>query len=174
MKLEYIYGFSEYNAINSARQRHRKSVRLRNWLFWALVLANGAVSLKYIYSYYQGQVSFSWLMFANLTVAIAIIAYRYIFVPYRNRQYYRQQMLSGKQIRLQVSEQGIETQTDNVTAQYGWKGFVGADEEAAHFVIWVNNILALSIPKRAFKDNGQMEEFRKKIVKNVDNQRLPA
>ncbi|VAW23042.1 hypothetical protein MNBD_ALPHA11-1736 [hydrothermal vent metagenome] len=172
MKLEYIYSFAEYKAINLARQHRAKFTQVRNWLYWGLVIANIAVSLRYIYIFYQGQVSFSWLMLANLGVAIAIVAYRYIFLPFLVRRYFSQQMLKGKTIKVHVTEQGIETVTDNISGQYGWKIFIGANEEPDHFVIWVNKLQAISIPKYAFKSDELVDEFRKAIVKNVENHQL--
>ncbi len=96
MRLEYTYSFAEYRAINQARQHHRKFFRLRNWLFWGVVIANVAVSLRYIYIVFQNQLSFSWLIFANLAIAILVVAYRYIFLRYWNYRYYKMQMLQGK------------------------------------------------------------------------------
>ncbi len=172
MKLEYIYSFDEYSAINRARRHQGRFAILRNWLFWGLVLANVAVSLGYIHAFIQGRASFSWLMFANLSIAMAIVAYRHVLQPLLLRRYYSQQMLDGKDIQLRVSENGIETITDNVAGQYGWRGFIGANEEAGHFIIWVNRMQAICIPKRAFSDLQQMDDFREIIIRNVDNQRF--
>ncbi len=64
--------------------------------------------------------------------------------------------------------------SDNITGHYNWKGFVGADEELKHFVLWVNKVQAICIPKRSFKDSEQVDKFRKIIAKNIDNRKLQA
>jgi len=166
MKLEYIYSFSEYKALERARQLRKKFQTLRNYLFWGLVSANVLIFLWFVYLSYQFQVSFGWLMFVNLAIAIAALAWRYIFLPYFLQRYYSMQMLEGKKIQVNIDDSGIDTVTDNATGHYNWSGFIGADEEPEHFVIWVNNVQAISIPKRA------LDEFKKIVAKNIENHEL--
>jgi len=172
MKIEYVYSFLEYKAINSALQRRAKFNMLRQFLFWGLVIANLSLSLWLMYLSYRFQTSFGWLMFANPAIAIAAVAYRYVFLPYWVRRYYNMQMLEGKKTEVNIVDEGVKTMTDNVTGQYNWLAFIGACEEPEHFVIWVNKAQALCIPKRAFKHKDQLDDFKKIIAKNVENHEL--
>ena len=174
MKLQYTYSFAEYQAINRARRHNVRFFRLRILLFWGLVISNFAVSAWYIYRHMQGLTGFNWWMFANLAVGLLILAYRFIISPWRGRRYFAQQMLDQREISLEVNENGIETFSANISGQYSWPGIVGAHEEPEHFIIWVNMVLGLSVPKRAFADQAQMDEFRNILAKNIDTFQLSA
>jgi len=145
---------------------------LRNWLFWGLVIANLALTLWLIVISWQYQAPLEWWKFTNLAIAFAALAYRYILLPYWLHWYYKQQMMDGKNIQLIVAEQGIDTATDSITGQYAWPGFIGTSEEPQHFVIWVNKVQAVCIPKRAFRDKQQIDEFQEIITRNIENQEM--
>ncbi|MCF6325924.1 MAG: YcxB family protein [Devosiaceae bacterium] len=172
MKLEYMYSFSEYKAINNALQLRKKFQTLRKFLFWGLVIANVSLSLWVMYISLRFQVFLGWLTFANLAIAIAALAWRYVLLPYWVRRYYNMQMLDGKKTQVNIVDEGIETVTDNVRGHYNWQAFIGANEEMEHFVIWVNNAQAICIPKRAFKHKEQQDDFKKIIAENIENHEL--
>ncbi|MCF6321277.1 MAG: YcxB family protein [Rhizobiaceae bacterium] len=167
MKLDYTYSFADYKAIESARQHRNKYPRLRNWLFWALMAANVGLAMWMLFIFFNYQTPFQWWMALNLVIVIVALAYRYLFLPYWLHWFYDQQMLEGKKIQLNITDQGIDTATDSVTGQYSWQGFISASEEPHHFVVWVNNVQAICVPKRAFEHEGQMGKFREIITKYI-------
>jgi len=64
-----------------------------------------------------------------------------------------------KQTALQVSETGIYTKDDVVETRYSWNAFIRKEENNAYYLLFINKITAVIIPKRIFKSTAEKESF---------------
>ena len=166
LKLSYIYSFRDYLAINRAKSKNRKSTRFYRAAIVLVILLNLLATCYFLYQVFG--LGFHWESWMVISPAAAALLTLKILVaePLMLRRYYRQQLLDGKSIDLEVNDQGIVYASDGVRGETDWPRIIRTDEEPDHFLIWVTHTNAFSVPKRAFSNPEEMQDFRNLIRKN--------
>lgn len=73
----------------------------------------------------------------------------------------------GEQLEIELSESEIKVHGESFYTEIAWKKIFKVDEQTNWFLIYLNNLSAIIIPKKDLGDN-QMEEFEK-ILATVQN-----
>ncbi|MEP3279282.1 MAG: YcxB family protein [Stappiaceae bacterium] len=167
MKLTFTYKFEDYLAINEARDKGRKFAQTRKAILFIAYGLISAVSVFWIYQIVvQGRNVDGW-MFPYWAFLVLVPLIAFIIRPRVLRRHYNQLLIDGKPIGVLFTDEGVETDFDGVRTQTAWRRIIKAVEGPEHFLLWVNNANAYSIPKRAFTDTDQMQHLRELIQQNV-------
>lgn len=101
---------------------------------------------------------FLWLLGIGHGVAWAI--WLVFGKPWQMKRSFRQQHLGEHESRLEVSDDGINFDNVDTNADFNWKALRSFDESDEHFVLWINRLQGICIPKRAFANNTDLTTFR--------------
>jgi hypothetical protein len=172
MKLAYTYSLAEYEAINSARRRHRRFARLHEWAFWLLTVANLIIGVAGLMAIARFDRPVQWSQYFSLAIAVLLLLGRFVIAPRWRRWYLRQQMIENRLVSVEINERGVETTVDANQTITGWSAIIRADEEPKHFLLWINKVQAYSIPKAAFTNAADMDQFRQLVGSKVKEQEL--
>lgn len=80
--------------------------------------------------------------------------------PWQIKRSFRQQHLGEHESRLEVSDDGINFDSIGVKADFNWRVFRSLDESDEHFVLWINRLQGICIPKRAFANDTDLTTFK--------------
>jgi len=169
MNLKYTYEFEDYLAIHKARIGNRRYARARMIALIILVFINFALTLFWMYQVRVLNAQIELWMLVNLAVVVFVALYVLVFKSLSVRWYFRQHMVENKEINVEINDEGIVFDTGRHRGESDWSGIIKANEKANHFILWVNQVQAYSIPKRAFSDDIQIQAFRDIIRASVSN-----
>ncbi len=170
MLFAYEYTFAEFEAINRARARRARFRLVHEGSFWLLVAFNVASGLWLASRTWDGLRDFDWLSFANLAIAVLLLAGRYVGGPWYRRWVLRQQQMEGRRVTIEIGDEGVKGTVGAIHTTVGWPDIRRADDEPRHFVLWINKMQAFSIPKAAFGDESEMDRFRHLVAVRVKDQ----
>jgi len=69
----------------------------------------------------------------------------------------------GEQLKIELTLSEIKIQGESFYTEVAWKKIFKVDEQTNWFLIYLNNLAAIIIPKKDFRGN-QMEEFEKMLA----------
>jgi hypothetical protein len=150
----------------SAQSLHRRWSRRRIVLVIFLVLAASAVS---------------WLLWCQgvRSVAGGIIggviggviggaAVRYLYVPWKSRRVFRQQKSFQREFALSWSGEGVHVKDTNGEYSSAWSDFIRWKENDRLFLVYLSDVTFYMVPKRAFANPSEVQEFRNQLSRGVD------
>ena len=68
-----------------------------------------------------------------------------------------------------IGDDGIRTFGSNYEAFYRWKTIRGAQTTDKHIFIMVDNMVAITVPRRSFNSDIEQEKFQEEIQKHVSS-----
>jgi len=172
MKLEYEYSFAEFLAISTCRNRKKGFYNLRELGYWALAAFNISFGMGMFYLLATRAGKFSTTAMLLIMLGVGMFLWRLVFAPFYQKWYYNQNMLKGKTGTVEALPSGLKLTTDDTITTQKWSAIIEANEEPNHFLLWLTKLQAYSIPKSAFTDETQIQNFRELIASNVAKQDL--
>ncbi len=105
-------------------------------------------------------------------IVIAWIIFAWLYWPWSTKRYFEKQRGANSQIVIKVGDTGFEIQDAHMQATLDW-GFVKSlSETEAHFILWQDDIIGITVPKRSFQHQEDIRKFadlvRDKIAPNGD------
>ena len=91
-------------------------------------------------------------------VAGSIVSY--IYVPWKAKRVFRQQKSLQREFTLSWDADGVRTKSENGAFSSNWSDFLRWKESETLFLLYLSDIQFLMIPKRAFGDKAEIEDFR--------------
>jgi hypothetical protein len=172
MKISFNYSYADFCAIADNLYKVSKSALWSNRAFWGIIALNVVIGLAILAWVVISGVPLKTLYFANIILAGVIIALRYVLGHFNRKYYYKQQMVEGKNFAFEFSHAGFSVVSEFENAEVKWPSIILAHETQSHFLLWINKIQAYSLPKHAFEDKQQCQQFREIIADSVEHQEL--
>lgn len=161
MEIQYVVTFQEF--VEAASQGALAAARKRNDLYFqswrGVVLLIFLLATGLLISQWRGPVLLVAPLLLIVYFGLAYL-YRRIFCPRVFRRRY-EELKVGLDLRCRISEQGIESETID-GLRFGrllWPAFLWQIESENTFVLYLNSLQFLIVPKRAMTPQ-QLEEFR--------------
>jgi len=172
MKISFEYSYFDYAALVRAQKKQSRFSAFDKPVFWGIVLLNFIFSAIFVgQALFQGE-EVKLIYFFKAVLAALILLVAYLVYPYYLRQYYKKQMIDGKEVKLAFDETGMSVEMPEYNGTHKWKAIIGADEEPEHFLLWINKVQGYCIPKRAFETEGDAEAFKVLVASRVERQAL--
>jgi hypothetical protein len=95
------------------------------------------------------------------------LIFRYFTLPNRVKKIFKQQKTLQVPATVEVHETGFESENSYGSSRGEWSDFVGYKENKDYFIIYQSDVMYNIIPKRAFNDSEELEEFRKILTNEV-------
>ncbi len=159
MKLEFQYAFRDYHEANRA---HLKSRPLQYYGLWTVAVASilaGLMGLEF---------------FSNKYAAITALALGGIMILsltslYRRRvaRVWRASRNLHLPVTADVTADGLRVRNANGESNITWRTFTGFIETPELFLVYQSSRLFTMFPKRAFRNDARMDEFRELLRSRV-------
>lgn len=148
----------------TTRQRKRRESLMtsrRGLVYLAILLASGI-----LISQLRGRY-FVWMIVLLVGIYAVAVGFRKLICPRSLRRSYEHQS-SDLNIRVAIGESGIEAERagGEVISRYLWTAFVGHLEGQNTFVLYLNRMQSLIIPKRSMTPE-QREELRALLAGHI-------
>lgn len=171
VNVRYRISLSDYNAMCHVIARKKRFYRTRDVLFWLLVVANIAIPVWLLSALTTNQIKAQWmtLLLPNFAIAVGLIVFRYLLVPYVQRYTFNKQELSKNEVWLEVGKQGLRAKWAGIDSKYSWDSIQDIDYAPHHLFFWINKMQAIILPLRAFKNDAHQNEFLDFIPDNLGN-----
>lgn len=72
---------------------------------------------------------------------------------------FERQRLGEQEVELEASDQGVRSSTATSSSSHAWSEIRRFDETDTYFVLWINRIVALAVPKDCFTKDEERSAF---------------
>jgi len=122
-----------------------------------VIILLGVLWLMFFGSFSHQAGSTRWLL---LVFTVYIVMHCMIILPVRWKRIYRQQQSLQRPYSLEITDQGISSQSENVQGTNDWSDYVRWKEGYGVFLLYWSDNLFQVIPVRFFSGEEEIEEFR--------------
>lgn len=175
MEIRYAVSFEEF--VEASKQWGLAAARKRNASYFeswrGVVLLIFLLATGLLISQWRGPVLLVAPVLLVVYFGLAYL-YRRMICPRVFRRRYEEQK-AGLDVCCTISEMGIESETSDGLkfVRLLWPALVRQIESDTTFVLYLNPLQILIVPKRAMTSQ-QQEEFRALLAKHVPGSKLPA
>jgi len=103
-----------------------------------------------------------------LALAVLWLGVLFVYMPFKLKRDFRKHPNFSRDCSVQVSETGLNSQSDVSTGETKWAAFVRFRETRNLFMLYLGGRMFKVIPKRAFS-GAQLEEFRALLRQKLPN-----
>ena len=108
-----------------------------------------------------------WPGFVILGGFVYIFLCFFVYIPFRLKREYRQQKHSQKEVTIAITENSLNTQTENGHLNKPWADYLKWKEGGRMFLLYYSDSVYMIVPKRFFLSALDMDTFRKSLGEKV-------
>lgn len=164
-KVELRYSLTEQEYLSAVRFYLMRSKRLMvRVIVWLLLVLAGLFLLNVVIDFILP----IWFILA-LVVLIGV-AFFHGYLVDLPRRYFRSDPKFRQEYNLTFTDAGIEFKTQDINSSIAWSLYTRVVEnENFYILVYGENIPSLSIlPKRAFRDSNEENDFRQMLRRHID------
>lgn len=109
----------------------------------------------------------SWPGFVVVAASIYLLAFFFIYIPWRSRRTYGQQKSLRRESRMKVSESGIQVENEVGQATVPWTDYAKWKENDRLFLLYLSDPVFHLVPKRFFSNVEDVSDFRQLLLTQI-------
>ena len=170
MNVTFTYTYLDYLALTKAMEKHGRFAKYSRIIYLLIIVSNLAAGAFFIFETLSNGGTLKLFHFVNIGLALLIIILINVLKPIYLKRHYKKQMIDGKEIKIDFSDQGLAVDMPSFNGTHDWPAIIRADEEPGHFLLWINKVQAYCVPKRGFVNATDINNFKLLLSEKVEDQ----